>query len=198
MLSRRRLPPPVRRSAFRLRHSTTKLIPTQGINHRVKVLPTVTHFARSTIKRAREHLLYFLRSQKAVCFSRFPRGSDEPLVRADAVDVAWFWPQSLIHQAASQLERAGIVAITLPADVSPANTHAFELTLTAKGEKFLRSGKAFRCRTDQRRPRATFSTTNQTTMSEPSPRSAVRPRAGGRVGSVMNRLSIRIDSERKS
>ena len=163
-----------------------------------KELPTVTHFAQSTIKRAREHLLYILRIQKAVSFSRFPRGSDEPLVRADAVDVAWFWPQSLIHQAAGQLETAGIVAITLPADVSPANTHAFQLTVTARGEKFLRSGKPFRCRRDKQRPRATFSTTNQTTTGEPSPRSAVRPMAGGRATSVMNRLSIRIDSERKS
>jgi hypothetical protein len=137
----------------------------------------MTHFPRPVIKRARDHLLHTLRKQKELPYSRFCIGNHEALIRADGVDAAWYWPESLIHQAASQLEHAGIVTIALLPKGSHSGEPTLKIIITAKGEKFLCSGKAFRCRKSRQSSGAAFNVANQTSSSEPPPQPECRPGA---------------------
>lgn len=134
------------------------------------------HFARPVVKRARQHLLYVLHVQQVVSYSQdrdLQSESREALVRGNGVDAAWFWPESLIRQAAVQLEHAGIATIAFLSEDSPGSELTLTITITAKGEKFLRSGKAFRCRTT---------------------RQSLCANSNSRPASIRNSLTSRLDS----
>lgn len=106
----------------------------------------MTLFSRTIVKRAREHMLYVLRSQQELCYVRSDDDWCEALVSAAGVDAAWYWPETLIHQAAEQLRCAGIVETALVRVSTDDPEPAFRITVTAKGKAFLESGKSFRCR----------------------------------------------------
>ena len=110
------------------------------------------HFPRPVIKRAREHLLHTLRGRSEVSFSRTQTGASQALLRADDADSAWYWPETLIHDAAEQLRRAGIVDVVRFHEGLADGEPVLQITVTARDEAFLRSGKPFRCRTNSQKP----------------------------------------------
>ena len=104
----------------------------------------MNRFPQSTIKRAREHLLYVLWTQRELVYVRSESGQYETLVSATGIDSAWHWPESLIHQAAEQLQRAGLVTTTLVPEKLCSNGPLCLISLTAKGMKSLCSDKSLR------------------------------------------------------
>jgi len=143
------------------------------------------HYPRSVLKRATRHLLYVLHVQQEVCYSQDCNLLSEyrkALIRGNGVDAAWFWPESLIHQAAGQLEHAGIATIALLPGSSPGSGPTIKITVTAKGEKLLRSGKAFRCRMSKQSPCATSNSATQTSLTKPCVKTSDRPAADSTRG----------------
>jgi len=114
-------------------------------------------FHRSTIRRTCEHLLYVLRTQEELCYVRADGRHSEALVYAAGVDSAWHWPEALIHQAAEELERAGIVQVRVLHKTPDDSQPTYRIAVTAEGRAFLRSGKTFRChKTSRERLRRAF------------------------------------------